>query len=751
MHELYLAANVPYEDHTTALQILQGFCGANPESSTQRRLIWEGPRSRTLKGIPTAFIARQSPPKALLWKFLHDQLLRQSYCITLVYDVKKDAFSKSNEPGPSIDCDAVPGTLSWRDIADPVGARPVNSRLALDIPEERGLCSNLRALDHRFIKEFFQECFQFIYGDVIFNLSRYLELPQDSQSVESNVAQKPRDVLPPFESLHPYDSEDKWVLTASVEVQNGSDQSQLQQAIEQLMHVKTEFAGCFDFKVIDRNRSTVLTMSSHGEKRKAGPDRSISPPPLRKKLHSSTTKNAISSFFTPTSQKPPEKMTWHERGPNDDVPSTLLVGTYQPSDSTYISRSVPSTPTTKEKIAAFDFDSTLITTSSGKVFASDAHDWKWWHPSVPSILQKLYSEDGYKVVVLSNQGAISLSSSDKKGPKIGKQSKLEIFKAKASAVFNQLDIPITIYAATEKDIYRKPRTGMWEELLADYNIGKPDELNLPDSIFVGDAAGRPAVPKRSKDFSCSDRNFADNVGIAFFTPEEYFLKEDPRSFTRPFDPSEHLADGSTASQSVFARKNDRDIVLFCGSPGAGKSTFYWKYLQPLDYARVNQDTLKTRDKCIKVAAELLAEGSSVVVDNTNADTDVRSKWIELAKKYGVPIRCVLFTAGTALCQHNDAVRALNVGVSSLVHLILEFPNKNLAGDRSVEVAQKSHKADCMQMNPEKRTILPSIAFSSFASKFRKPSLSEGFQDITEVDFRFQGDEAEERIWTRHWN
>jgi AAA domain len=33
--------------------------------------------------------------------------------------------------------------------------------------------------------------------------------------------------------------------------------------------------------------------------------------------------------------------------------------------------------------------------------------------------------------------------------------------------------------------------------------------------------------------------------------------------------------------------------MFCGRPGAGKSTFYWNYCKPLGYERVNQDTLKT--------------------------------------------------------------------------------------------------------------------------------------------------------------
>jgi bifunctional polynucleotide phosphatase/kinase len=76
--------------------------------------------------------------------------------------------------------------------------------------------------------------------------------------------------------------------------------------------------------------------------------------------------------------------------------------------------------------------------------------------------------------------------------------------------------------------------------------------------------------------------------------------------------------------------NAQDIVVLCGSPGAGKSTFYWKQLEPLGYARVNQDTLKTvrhaiiqrvelqltpeqREKCLKVAWEYLDEGKSVAV------------------------------------------------------------------------------------------------------------------------------------------
>lgn len=123
-------------------------------------------------------------------------------------------------------------------------------------------------------------------------------------------------------------------------------------------------------------------------------------------------------------------------------------------------------------------------------------------------LRKLYLEDGYNIVIISNQGGVSLKPNPK-GPK-AHTSKLASFKAKVSAVLTQLDLPISIYAATEKDVYRKPRTGMWTELLDDYEI-QPD---LEQCIFVGDAGGRHAEGGKPKDFSCSDR-YSDSFCFAY--------------------------------------------------------------------------------------------------------------------------------------------------------------------------------------------------------------------------------------------
>lgn len=236
--------------------------------------------------------------------------------------------------------------------------------------------------------------------------------------------------------------------------------------------------------------------------------------------------------------------------------------------------------------------SSNFTKKRGRVSAAD--------PELRALLTSTTAS--YRVVILSNQAGITIHPDPKsKAPKAMSKDRLNAFKQKCNAVLSHLDIPTSVYAATEKDIYRKPRMGMWHELCDDYDI--TGEVDLDASIFVGDAGGRTASlaaregakSAATKDFSCSDRNFAHNAGIEYKTPEEFFLAEDPRDFDREFDVAHHPWPGESnqLESAIFEKKNKKDIVICCGPPGAGKSTFFWKHLKPLGYERVNQDTLKS--------------------------------------------------------------------------------------------------------------------------------------------------------------
>jgi bifunctional polynucleotide phosphatase/kinase len=210
----------------------------------------------------------------------------------------------------------------------------------------------------------------------------------------------------------------------------------------------------------------------------------------------------------------------------------------------------------------------------------------------------------YLVTIFTNQAGLNLhpdTEQKSKGPNTSRAARhrLSAFKQKCGAVLANLDIPVTIYAATDKDVFRKPQTGMWTELMRDYKL-LPDSVDQEGSIFVGDAGGRIASIRAGravpKDFSCSDRNFASNIGIRYLTPEEFFLGESPRDFVRDFDLGQYAYSNETDTDDatgIFHKTSELDVVLFCGPPGAGKSTFYWDFLKPLGYERVNQDILKT--------------------------------------------------------------------------------------------------------------------------------------------------------------
>ncbi|KAL9050686.1 MAG: hypothetical protein Q9162_006483 [Coniocarpon cinnabarinum] len=260
----------------------------------------------------------------------------------------------------------------------------------------------------------------------------------------------------------------------------------------------------------------------------------VSPPPPKRRIVSVTNQNTVSSFFKPTSQKTASQASWRI------VRDSLLIAKYSPSGSGGTVNDIVK----PKSVAAFDLDGTLIATSSGRKFSTDIHDWRWWHSCVPGELRKFH-EQGFQIIIITNQGGLNLSE-DSKTTKADRKRVTE-FKGKVNAVLSSLDLPISIYAATRNDLYRKPRIKMWEEMLDDYDLDEVGCVNLDQSIFVGDAAGREKDEDGmgKKDFACSDRDFAFNIGIQFRTPEEQFLKTKANVFKRNFDPRQYLKSEET--------------------------------------------------------------------------------------------------------------------------------------------------------------------------------------------------------------
>ncbi|CAG8770497.1 2087_t:CDS:2, partial [Dentiscutata heterogama] len=117
--------------------------------------------------------------------------------------------------------------------------------------------------------------------------------------------------------------------------------------------------------------------------------------------------------------------------------------------------------------------------------------------------------------------------------------------------------------------------------------------------------------------------FFDNVEVAPFSYNGF----NPKMLSRDvplFTPSSQLA--LPAGQC--------EVVMFVGYPASGKSTFAKKWLVNYGYVHVNQDTMKTKQKCIQACETALKENKSVVIDNTNPSIESRKQYIDIAKQYG---------------------------------------------------------------------------------------------------------------------
>lgn len=158
------------------------------------------------------------------------------------------------------------------------------------------------------------------------------------------------------------------------------------------------------------------------------------------------------------------------------------------------------------KIAAFDFDGCLANTD---VKRTGADAWSLMYPSIPDKLQKLYN-DGYKLVIFTNESNIDRWKNKRQKAVDSKVGRLSKF-------INLVKVPIQVFIACgfgSKDPYRKPKTGMWHAMEKHFNSGIP--VDMDQSFYVGDAAGR------KNDHSDADIKFAQDVGLKFYVPEEYF-------------------------------------------------------------------------------------------------------------------------------------------------------------------------------------------------------------------------------------
>jgi bifunctional polynucleotide phosphatase/kinase len=195
---------------------------------------------------------------------------------------------------------------------------------------------------------------------------------------------------------------------------------------------------------------------------------------------------------------------------------------------------------------------------------------------------------------------------------------------------------------------------MWEFLEEKLSL----TFDKKNSFFVGHGAGRPANWKlgAKADSNCSDRKFAANISVTFFTPEEFFLCEPPANFSwLGVVPSEIPVSGPIADDESDIVSPLQEVILLVGFPSSGKSTFAETHLVPHGYTLI-----KNRNGVASIRSsflEMLTEGKSIVIECLRSgEPRFRVDLCKVAKEFNIPVRCFHLQTSETLSKHLGALR-----------------------------------------------------------------------------------------------
>ena len=266
------------------------------------------------------------------------------------------------------------------------------------------------------------------------------------------------------------------------------------------------------------------------------------------------------------------------------------------------------------KICFIDFDGTLVRPNDNRPFPINAEDFRLLFP-IEHIRNKLQEvvDMGFKLIIRSDQT---------------KQWKYTMITTVKKMITDGTTLVIDDIISWSK-LTNKPCTKLVEQVY-------PPGTITPESIMIGDAAGRQG------DWSSVDRDFADKLGIQFYTPEEFF--------------SSHTITmlAPIVKDNLKYAKTHGEIVMMVGLPGSGKSTFIKNQLG--NYQYISGDILKTTPKIVKAIKELYGfHGDSlrVVIDACNHTVEKRKTYIDLGNQLCLPIRCIWIDVAkeTAIAQN----------------------------------------------------------------------------------------------------
>ena len=236
-------------------------------------------------------------------------------------------------------------------------------------------------------------------------------------------------------------------------------------------------------------------------------------------------------------------------------------------------------------IAGFDFDWTLIRPKGATTWCCNRDDWTFLYNNCKSTLERFHNE-GYTIVIITYQT---------------RKYKIELIKD----FVEMFDIPLYVIIS-DGEIQKNFK-------LIDYlELGYDRVLNTHVSFYCGDADGDQGS------WSNMDLVFAVYNNIRFCKPATIFGEE-------------YVSDVQVSNVDLGLLDN-YDVIIMCGSPGSGKSTFVKNNLVPKGYSVVSSDEHKSnKSKMAKEMKTYLKERKPVVIDACNPTITNRMYWKSMLK------------------------------------------------------------------------------------------------------------------------
>jgi len=153
-----------------------------------------------------------------------------------------------------------------------------------------------------------------------------------------------------------------------------------------------------------------------------------------------------------------------------------------------------------------------------------------------------------------------------------------------------------------------------------------------------------------------------------------------------------------------------EIIMIVGYPASGKSSLTKEY-EASGYKKVNRDIIGgSVEGLLPIVETLLNEQRPIVLDNTHVDVVTRKPFIDLAKKYNVPIHCKWLQTSIEDAQVNSLNRMWEK------HGRLFMDRKEMK-----EIKRDSN-------------TFPVVVLFAYKKNFQKPTLDEGFATIEKIPF-----------------